>query len=212
MASRRPPAASPAPKRRGRPAKYQADTALSDARDAFWRTGFAGTSLDDLAASMKMNRPSVYAAFGDKEALYIETVRRYAAASTTALAAALESELPLREVLEAVYASSTDFYLLGSPDARGCYLVGTAVTESVPKAEVREVVEATFDEFARLFERRFRHAAKSGELPAGADTKGLALIATSVLNAISLRARTGASRRTLKALATATVRSICRTE
>ena len=59
------------PRRRGRPRAYDPDVALRRARDTFWRAGYAATSLDDLAAGMGMNRPSIYAAFGDKRALYL---------------------------------------------------------------------------------------------------------------------------------------------
>jgi AcrR family transcriptional regulator len=55
---------------RGRPKKYDPQTALQAAGGVFWAQGFSGTSLDDLSAAMGMNRPSIYRAFGDKEAVY----------------------------------------------------------------------------------------------------------------------------------------------
>jgi hypothetical protein len=59
------------PRRRGRPRAYDPDTALAAAADVFWKKGYDGTSLDDLAAATGMNRPSLYAAFGDKHDLYL---------------------------------------------------------------------------------------------------------------------------------------------
>jgi AcrR family transcriptional regulator len=56
---------------RGRPRAYDPDVALAQAMDTFWHAGYAGTSLDDLSAATGMNRPSLYAAFGDKRALYL---------------------------------------------------------------------------------------------------------------------------------------------
>src|SRR4051812_36374931 len=56
---------------RGRPRGFDPEAALGQARDVFWDAGFAASSLDELSAAMEMNRPSVYAAFGDKETLYL---------------------------------------------------------------------------------------------------------------------------------------------
>jgi len=66
-----------APKRRGRPRAYDPETALARAAATFWKAGYAGTSLDDLAAATGMNRPSLYAAFGDKRELYLKTLEHY---------------------------------------------------------------------------------------------------------------------------------------
>src|SRR5215472_16931180 len=62
---------------RGRPRAYDPEEALAQARDAFWDGGYTGTSLDDLSDATGMNRPSLYGAFGDKRALYLETLDRY---------------------------------------------------------------------------------------------------------------------------------------
>ena len=73
------PAAAIEPKRRGRPRAYQPEIALGKALELFRRDGFAGTSLDDLSAATGMNRPSLYAAFGDKHTLYLKALQRYCA-------------------------------------------------------------------------------------------------------------------------------------
>ena len=63
-----------APKKRGRPRSYDPETALARAAAVFWKAGYAGTSLDDLSQATGMNRPSLYAAFGDKRDLYLKTL------------------------------------------------------------------------------------------------------------------------------------------
>src|SRR5690349_23541663 len=65
------------PRRRGRPPAYDAQVALKKATDAFWRAGYSGTSLDAITAATGMNKPSLYAAFGDKHALYLAALERY---------------------------------------------------------------------------------------------------------------------------------------
>jgi AcrR family transcriptional regulator len=193
---------------RGRPRGYDPKQALARALDTFWHGGFAATSLDDLAEAMQMQRPSVYAAFGDKQRLYQAALESYAADSCKALLHALEAPTPLRQSLRTLYRGAIEFYLRGDA-ARGCFLVGTAVTEARSSRPIRQLLERTFERFTALFEQRFQLGALSGELSEAADPSGLAHVATATLNTLSLRARTGASRPTLEALAAATVDIIC---
>jgi TetR/AcrR family transcriptional regulator, copper-responsive repressor len=195
-------------KKRGRPRAYDPVVALGHARDTFWRGGFAATSLDDLAAGMAMNRPSIYAAFGDKRALYRGTVSDYADTSRAWLASALARPRPLRDGLRAVYRYARDYYLAGDDGPRGCFLIGTAVTEANGDAEVRAVVEATMAAFTETFTERFERAERDGELAPHAPD-ALASIATATLNTLAVRARTGAPPETLDALINATVDVIC---
>src|SRR5262245_37830311 len=71
------PAARAAPRPRGRPRAYDADAALTQAMTAFWQLGYSATSLEQLSDATDMNRPSLYAAFGDKRALYLQTLDSY---------------------------------------------------------------------------------------------------------------------------------------
>ena len=64
---------------RGRPRNFDADTALDRALEVFWRHGFQGASLSELTEAMGLNKPSLYATFGDKESLYLKALDRYAA-------------------------------------------------------------------------------------------------------------------------------------
>src|SRR6187402_999199 len=95
-----------APKRRGRPRAYDPKTALGRAADVFWKAGYAATSLDDLAAATGMNRPSLYAAFGDKRELYLKTLDLYRRRNRDLIVQALAGEPPLRELLARLYAAA----------------------------------------------------------------------------------------------------------
>src|SRR5258708_19962388 len=61
----------------GRPRSFDIDSALDRVLLVFWRKGFEGTSLSDLTKAVGVNRPSLYAAFGDKEALFRKALDRY---------------------------------------------------------------------------------------------------------------------------------------
>jgi AcrR family transcriptional regulator len=181
---------------------------MRQARDTFWRGGYAATSLEDLSEAMGMNRPSIYAAFGDKSALYLRAASEYADMSRTWLATALARPRPLPDGLRAVYRYARDFYLAGGDAPRGCFLLGTAVTEAHRDEEVRAVVEATMSAFTATFTERFERAERDGELSPHAPN-ALGQIATATLNTLAVRARTGASAAVLDALIDATVGVIC---
>src|SRR5262245_30196339 len=91
------------PRGRGRPRAYDPDEALRGATAAFWRLGFSGASVDQLSDATDMNRPSMYAAFGDKRALYLKTLDRYIEQSNRTIRRTLDYERPLAEVLRNFY-------------------------------------------------------------------------------------------------------------
>lgn len=194
---------------RGRPRAYDPATALSGARDAFWRQGFAGTSLEVLSDATDMNRPSMYAAFGDKRQLYLQTLERYIAESNAAIARVLDRERPLEDVLHRFYEQAIASYLDTGGAPRGCYLISTATTEAAQDAEVGNKLLNALLGFERAIEERLSHAKSAGELDAAADPAALAMIASAVLHSIAVRARAGASRAELKAIADTAIKLIC---
>src|SRR5262249_30740149 len=119
------------PARRGRPRAYDPDAALARAVDAFWDAGFSATSLDDLTSATGMNRPSLYGAFGDKQALYGKAFDLYRDRTREALDKALGGDDPLRTALRKVYDTAISIYLAGDNGPRGCFIIGTAVAQAV---------------------------------------------------------------------------------
>ncbi len=92
------------PKRRGRPRAYDPQAALQRATDSFWRSGYSGTSLDEICAATGMNRPSLYAAFGDKHTLYLKALEHYWQLGLVTMREALaDRDRPLAEVLMRAY-------------------------------------------------------------------------------------------------------------
>jgi TetR/AcrR family transcriptional regulator, copper-responsive repressor len=195
--------------RRGRPRAYDPDEALERATDAFWRQGYSGTSLDALSAATRMNRPSLYGAFGDKHALYAATLERYIADGRRQMEAALDERLPVRDALMRVYDGALAMYFPSKGAACGCFLIGTAVTEAMTDTDIRERLGRGLDEFDRLFERRIRYAQTLGELSETADPGALAGVASALLHSLAMRSRAGDSRAALRATAAAGVALIC---
>jgi AcrR family transcriptional regulator len=200
----------PEPKRaRGRPRAYDADEALAQARDAFWRSGYSATTLDDLSVATGMNRPSLYGAFGDKRALYLTALERYIETSRMAMDEVLGGELPLAEALMRIYDLALGVYYRAGGPPTGCFLIGTALAEAVNDEEVRTSLGRGLDVFERSFEARLMRARATGELDANADPALLAKIASAVLHSLAIRSRAGDSRAVLRATAEAGVAMIC---
>lgn len=153
-----------------------------------------------------MNRPSLYAAFGDKHRLYLSTLDRYREFGRSVMKEELRPERPLEEALRAVFDRAISIYITGSQGARGCYLIGTAATEAVQDSEVRARFAAGLHELDDLMEGRLREAVREGELSADIDPAALARVLCGVINSLALRARAGDPRETLEATADAAVR------
>ncbi|WP_296598265.1 TetR/AcrR family transcriptional regulator [Phenylobacterium sp.] len=192
---------------RGRPRSFDPDEVLDKARAVFWNRGYAATSLDDLALATGLNRPSLYAAFGDKHALYMAALERSRAEATAALGAALATEMPLRQILGMVFDRTVDIYRAGDEGQRGCFLVGTATTLAVEDSAARELLAAYVAQTDRLFRERFERS--TGELVAGVTPEVAAPLASGTFHTLAVRARTGASEAELKAIGRAAVTLIC---
>src|SRR5436309_14908630 len=87
-------------KPRGRPREFDREAALEQAIDVFWRHGYEATSISDLTSAMGINPPSLYAAFGDKETLFMEAVERYQQARLAEVTRAFDAERTARGAVE----------------------------------------------------------------------------------------------------------------
>ena len=195
--------------RRGRPRAYDAGIALKQATETFWRTGYSGTSLDRIAAATGMNPPSLYAAFGNKRALYLEALARYWEISLAATREALAKDRPLDESLMLAYEAALSIYFSGKGPARGCFVIGTAVAEAAEDTEIRTSVARGLEMIDADFEARFRRARESGELKPDADPAALAALASATMHSIAVRARAGGRRAELKEMARKAANAIC---
>ncbi|WP_424630339.1 TetR/AcrR family transcriptional regulator [Bradyrhizobium sp. SYSU BS000235] len=188
-------------KRRGRPRDYDRQAALQHATDAFWKTGYSGTSLESISSATGMNPPSLYAAFGNKHALYLEALARYWEATLTETRDALAGDAPLRKALMQAYEAALSLYLPVKGARRGCFVVGTAVTEAVEDPQIRKSVAAGLHAMDADFEARFRRAREQGELKKDADPAALAVLASATMHTIAIRARAGTPRDELREIA-----------
>lgn len=195
------------PRRRGRPRRYEHATALDAALATFWSKGFAGTSLDDLASAMGMNKPSIYAAFGNKDALYAAAVERYVQTLGRGYLEPLHRGRTLAADLDGFYASVIEV-VSGAHGPHGCIVACTLPAEAESTPAARELLADALGRIDAAVRQRLARAVEQGELPRDTDLRTQAQLVTSGMIALSLRARAGAPKRDLTRLARAFVAAV----
>jgi AcrR family transcriptional regulator len=198
---------SPEPTRRGRPRGYDPAVALARAAEVFWKAGYAGTSLDDLVDATGMNRPSLYAAFGDKRDLYLKTLEHYRDTSRELARFALADNPTLRVFLKRFYDKALELYLEDGP--RGCYSIGTAATVAAVDDGVRAFLADSMRTTDGFLKHQIEKAKARGEIARDADPAALAYLATATLHTLAIRSRAGLPRKELDALVKAAIEVIC---
>jgi AcrR family transcriptional regulator len=184
---------------RGRPRLFDADSALDAAVLVFWEKGYDGTSLTDLTAAMGINRPSLYATYGNKRALFIQAIDRYAATHGRRAFSALQDEPDNRTAVQRFLDASIECALAdGTP--RGC-LINTVATDAAENdPDLRTKLSHMFDQTDTAIAKQIAANHASDE-PDDHEPEQLAQMAHSVTHSIMTRARAGASRQQLTEIA-----------
>jgi AcrR family transcriptional regulator len=193
---------------RGRPPAYDRATALGAITGTFWNQGFAATSLDDLAEATAMNRPSLYAAFGGKQAMYVAALDAYRREAEAQLAAVLDSEADIGAAIAALLSAGQAFYSSGDQGPRGCLAVCTATAEAVGAPEIRNGLEAVLGMMDNVIARRLARAVAEGQLATGFDVEARAKVIGAMLHSLAVRARAGESPAALAGFAATAARLV----
>jgi AcrR family transcriptional regulator len=183
-------ATSTAP-RLGRPRAFNRDRALDAAMRVFWRHGYEGASLTALTAAMGINRPSLYAAFGDKAALFRESVALYGIGPGRYLRRALGQPTARRvaeTILRGVVAMTTD-----PAHPKGCLWVQGALVTSDEGTPIRHEMAQLRGQGLSQVAARFARAQRDGELPLTPTAEALALYIITVMNGLAVQAAGGAT-------------------
>jgi len=186
---------------RGRPRAFDRETALSQAMRVFWLKGFEATSISDLKDAMGIGSPSLYAAFGSKEALFAEAVRYYVDTFGQQAWMQFRSAETVREAVEA-YLLTSAAALTGSlcDIPRGCMVTLSSVAEE-GYVELGELIRTERAAFFQSVKDRLSDAVTKGEISASTDIHALARYVQAVQSGMSILARDGASRQELEAVA-----------
>jgi len=180
----------------GRPRSFDTEKALDSAMQVFREKGYEGASLADLTTAMGINRPSLYAAFGDKESLFRKVLDRYSCRVSGHLKRAFE-EKTARGFAERLLYSSAEMQTKDET-VRGCLITQGALVCGDEGEPIRQELIAMRHQQEALIRDRLKRAKKEGDLPADANPADLARYLTTVMQGMSILANGGASRAELR--------------
>ena len=189
----------------GRPRSFDTDKALDRAMHVFWRKGYDGTSLSDLTKAMRINAPSLYAAFGNKAALFGKVIDRYAAGPGRYVPKALEAPTA-RAVVEQLFEGVVGLQV-AKDHPGGCLLVQGAVSAGDKTSWVRKEVMARLAKTESAIRKRLERAKSERDLPKHANPADLARYIMAVLEGIAVAGATGAKRKKLQTIAEVALRA-----
>ena len=187
---------------RGRPRNFDRNAALAAAMETFWRSGYEGASMAALTAAMGINSPSLYAAFGSKEALFREAVELYLASEASKGVAILDRAPTARDAVHALLRQTIEN--LVRPDRpHGCLVMLGDGNVTPQDSGVHEYLCQCRRDSQAMLETRLKRGLRDGDIPSGADVATIAAFYMTVTQGLSLRARDGASRDALMRIADA---------
>jgi AcrR family transcriptional regulator len=189
----------------GRTRQFDVDEALDRALEVFWRKGYEGTSLADLTESMGINRPSLYAAFGNKEELFRKALDRYQTGPQSFLTEAM-AKPTARAVVEAIFSGFVRMQR-GRDKARGCLIVCGALACGEEAEPVRQELAQLRQAAVTALRERFERAVQDGDLPEGSDCATLARYIATVLNGLAVQAASGATEKELRLVSAMAMRA-----
>jgi AcrR family transcriptional regulator len=176
---------------RGRPRAFDPDAALERAMHVFWAKGYEGAALSDLTRAMRINRPSLYAAFGNKEQLFRKVLDRYASGPLAYFDKALETPTA-RDVIEQILFGAARM----ASDPRlpaGCLMVQGALACGDSAGSVQKETAARRAASEIALRRRLQRAKREGDLPRNANPAELARYVMTVLHGMAIQGADGAS-------------------
>lgn len=185
-------------KSRGRPLAFNQDEALERALQVFWSRGYEGTSMAELVDALGINKPSIYATFGNKEALFRKALAKYLAGPVAYVAKAM-SEPTAYQVAEKFLTSSAEF-LTNLDNPRGCMVVQAALTCGQSSTMIQQELIDHRKNYENLLSQRFEMAKTQGDLSSQVDAVALAKYIATIHQGLSVQATSGASKDELMAV------------
>ncbi|HTA77102.1 MAG TPA: TetR/AcrR family transcriptional regulator [bacterium] len=180
---------------RGRPKAFSTEDALCAAMQVFSEKGFEATSLSDLTKAMGINRTSMYATYGNKEALFRKAMDFYVSESEAHLEKALSAETAKQAVEDLLH---NGVYMATEPEGPGvCFITQSPLTGPDASKETREYLEFKRSTVLRMLKNRFEKAKADGELPEKVTPEDLANFFFVVIQGLSLQAQHGGTREQL---------------
>lgn len=178
-------------KKVGRPKKFNREDAVNSAMNVFWNKGYDGASMKNLTEAMGINSPSLYAEFGDKHGLYLETIDRYANDDACAPLVALETEVDIKKAVRAFFEAVITYATHHESGATGCFLVSCVSTSSGNISGTQELLRKAIETTDARIAARFDLDKARGTLPIDFPSLERAKLLFDLRQGLVLRARAG---------------------
>lgn len=189
---------------KGRPREFDVDDALAAALRVFWARGYEGTSLTDLTDAMGITRPSLYAAFGNKEALFKKALDLYEREKLAYVQDALDAPTS-REVAERLLRGALAMQT-SECEPRGCMRIIGSVSCSPEAQSIKADLMERRHSSQKALCARLERAKAEGDLPPDSDVNGLCAFLSAILQGLSLQGSTGATKAQLEGLVETSLR------
>src|SRR5262245_16977710 len=181
------------------------DEALDQALRVFWAKGYEGTSIADLTEAMGINPPSLYAAFGNKEALFHKALDRYEGLRDELMEEAFAAPTAREGMTRLLYGSADRLSDKSHP--KGCLFVSGALSGGEECEAVKRELATRRAAGEVLIRERLKRAKREGDLPGDADPAALARFISTVMQGMAVQAAGGAGRKELRAIADMALRA-----
>lgn len=178
---------------RGRPQKFINDDALHQAIEVFWTHGYEGTSLTNLTNALNMNRPSIYAAFGNKQELFSLSLQTYIDEQLAFVDEAIKQNT-LNEVIETLFSKQID---LLTEKKRGCMLVQAALSCGEETQEIKDELTEQRKVLEGKLRKRFQMAQLKKDTSSSESPAAAAKYITTIYQGLSVQAASGATKKEL---------------
>jgi len=180
---------------RGRPSNFDHEEALEKALQVFWAHGYEGASMAELTEALGINKPSIYAAFGNKEELFHKALGKYLSGPLSYISEAM-NQPTARETVETFLTKSAE--LLTNPNnPHGCMIVQGALTCGQSSSMIQQKLIAYRSDLETSFTKRFELAKAQGDLPQEVNSKQLAKYIATIHQGMSVQASSGTSKEEL---------------
>jgi TetR/AcrR family transcriptional repressor of nem operon len=183
-----------------RPKSFDEDQALDAAIACFWSRGLEATSVRDLAERMGIQGPSLYNAFGDKRALFVRAIERYATRTMRERFARFEQQHDPKTAIRA-FVQDVIERSINDPQCRGCLLVNSALEVAPHDTELRARIAGYLEEITDFFRRNIAAAQATGQVPRAVDVADTARLLFGVVLGMRILARTSPNRALLEGMA-----------
>ncbi len=182
-------------KKRGRPIEFDKEKALDNALHLFWAKGYEGTSLGDLVETLGINKPSLYATFGNKEDLFNKVLKTYTQGPANFVIKALQ-EKTSKDVAIKFLTEAADV-LTSKNNPKGCLIIQSALSCSDESISVKKLLTQYRKNIEGLLKNRFDKSKKDGDLPKTTNTEFLAKYIVTIHQGMSVQATNGTSKKEL---------------